>query len=403
VTKLNDELIEQITSQCKTKEDLFGENGIVKQLIKKTLQKALDTELEEHLGYKKHTKRQTSANARNGYMSKQLKGEFGEIELETPRDREGSFEPQIVKKNQRRFDGFDDKILSLYAKGMTTRDIQSTLQELYAVEVSHSLISRVTDEILDDVRIWQARPLNAFYAVLYLDCIVVKVKQDKQIINKAIYLALAINSEGRKELLGMWIGENEGAKFWLSVLTELQNRGVKDILIACVDGLKGFPDAINAAFPKTSVQLCIVHQVRNSLRYVASKNMKEVAGDLKQIYQSATLEEAEQELEEFATKWNELYPSISKSWYSNWSNISTLFAFSPEIRKIIYTTNAIESLNMVIRKAIRNRRIFPSNESAFKVVYLAIMAASKKWTMPIRDWKPALNKLAIEFSDRVTV
>lgn len=406
MTKLSDELIEQIAAQCQTKEELFGKHGVVKQLIKQTLQRALDVELEEHLGYKKHSKQNSNkdtSNSRNGYSSKQLKGDFGEIELSTPRDRNGSFEPQIVQKNQRRFDGFDDKILALYAKGMTTRDIQTTLQELYDVEVSHSLIARVTDAVLDDIKSWQVRPLNAFYAILYLDCIVVKVKQDKQIINKAIYLALAVNSAGHKELLGLWIAENEGAKFWLSVLTELQNRGVKDILIACIDGLKGFPEAINAAFPQTLIQLCIVHMVRNSLKYVASKNMKAVAMDLKQIYQSATIEEAEAALDSFATKWNEAYPSIAKSWRSNWQNMSTLFAFPPEIRRVIYTTNAIESLNMVIRKAIRNRRIFPNDESAFKVVYLAIMAASKKWTMPIRDWKPALNRLAIEFPGRVII
>ena len=406
MNKLNDELIEQITKGYKTKEELFGKQGVVKQIIKQTLQKALDAELEEHLGYKKHAKldaNKNGTNSRNGYTSKTLQGDFGEIELATPRDRDCSFEPQIVQKNQRRFDGFDDKILALYAKGMTTRDIQATLLELYDVEVSHSLISRVTEAVMDEIKSWQARPLDPFYAVLYLDCIVTKVKQDKQVLNKAIYLALAINAAGHKELLGLWIAENEGSKFWLSILTELQNRGVKDILITCVDGLKGFPEAINAAFPKTLVQLCIVHMVRNSLRYVASKHMKAVASDLKQIYQSATAEEAEIALDDFAAKWDASYPSIAKSWRVNWANIITLFTFPPELRKVIYTTNAIESLNMVIRKAIRNRRIFPNDDSAFKVVYLAIMAASKKWTMPIRDWKPALNRLAIEFPGRVPV
>jgi transposase-like protein len=406
MNKLNDELIEQITKGCKTKEELFGKQGVVKQIIKQTLQKALDAELEEHLGYKRHAKldaNKNGTNSRNGYSSKKLQGDFGEIELATPRDRDGSFEPQIVQKSQRRFDGFDDKILALYAKGMTTRDIQATLLELYDVEVSHSLISRVTEAVMDEIKSWQTRPLEPFYAVLYLDCIVTKVKHDKQVLNKAIYLALAINAAGHKELLGLWIAENEGSKFWLAILTELQNRGVKDILITCVDGLKGFPEAINAAFPKTLVQLCIVHMVRNSLRYVASKHMKEVASDLKQIYRSATADEAEIALDNFAAKWDASYPSIAKSWRVNWANIITLFTFPPELRKVIYTTNAIESLNMVIRKAIRNRRIFPNDDSAFKVVYLAIMAASKKWTMPIRDWKPALNRLAIEFPGRVPV
>ena len=352
MTQLDEKLIDQIASQCKTQADIFGENGIVQQLIKKTLQKALDVEMEEHLGYKKNQAAgKNSGNSRNGYSNKTIKGDYGEVDITTPRDRNGDFQPEIIKKNQTRFDGFDDKILALYAKGMTTRDIQSTLKELYGVDVSHTLISNVTEALINEINEWQSRPLESVYPIVYLDCIVVKVKKDKQVINKSIYLALAVNMEGKKELLGMWISENEGAKFWLSVLTELQNRGVSDILIACVDGLKGFPDAIKAAFPETKIQLCIVHMVRNSLKYVPAKDMKAVARDLKGIYNSATVDEAEVALEQFSDKWDEKYPSISKSWLRNWENLITLFDFPKDIRKVIYTTNAIESLNMVIRKA----------------------------------------------------
>lgn len=404
MSKLDTEILDKLVAQCKTKEDIVGQDGLLQQIMRRALQGALDAELEEHLGYSKHSsKGKNSGNSRNGSTTKILKSDLGEIPVTTPRDRNGTFEPEIVKKNQRRFDGFDDKIVALYAKGMTTRDIQETLKELYSVDVSHNLISRVTEKLTADIQAWQARVLDEVYAIVYLDCIVVKVKQDNTVINKSIYLALGVNMEGHKELLGMWISENEGAKFWMSVLTELQNRGVKDIFIACVDGLKGFPDAIKAVYPQTKIQLCIVHQVRNSLKYVPTKNMKAVAADLKTIYQAATLEQAEGALTAFADKWDELYPSISKSWLNNWDNLSTLFDYPTDIRKVIYTTNAIESLNMVIRKAIRNRRIFPCDSSAFKVVFLAIQAASKKWTMPIRNWRPALNRFHIEFEERCPV
>lgn len=401
MSKLDSKTIDDLTSGCKTPEDF---KSLIQQFMQKTLQTALDSELEEHLGYKKHdVSGRSTGNSRNGSTPKTLRSDLGEIPINTPRDRNGTFEPQLVKKNQTRFDGFDDKIVALYAKGMTTRDIQETLKELYGVDVSHNLISRVTDNLTSEIKAWQERVLDPVYAIMYLDCIVVKVKQDNQIINKSIYLALGVNMDGRKELLGMWISENEGSKFWLSVLTEMQNRGVQDIFIACVDGLKGFPDAIKTVYPQTKIQLCIVHQVRNSLRYVPHKNMKAVAKDLKAIYQAATLEQAETALSEFSEKWDDLYPSISKSWLNNWANLSTLFDYPADIRKVMYTTNAIESLNMVIRKAIRNRRIFPCDNSAFKVVFLAVQAAAKKWTMPIRDWRPALNRFHIEFGDRCPV
>ena len=330
-----------------------------------------------------------------------MRTEDGSFALDTPRDRQGDFEPQLVKKHQTRFTGMDDKICFLYAQGMTTREIVATFKELYDADVSPSLISRVTDAVIDRVIEWQSRPLDAIYPIVYLDCIVVKIRQDKQVINKSIYLALGINMDGHKELLGLWLAETEGAKFWLNVLTELQNRGVKDILIACVDGLKGFPDAINTVYPQTQIQLCIVHMVRNSVRFVPWKDYKPVTADLKRIYQSVTEDEALLALEQFAERWDDKYPQISKSWRACWPNLNTLFNYPEDIRRVIYTTNAIESLNSVIRKSIKKRKLFPSDDSAKKVVYLAIQEASKKWSMPIRNWKAALNRFMIEFDDRI--
>ncbi len=381
----------------KTESDL---NDFRRMLTKVTIETALNAELDDHLGYDKHQPSSTD-NSRNGYSRKTLKTEDGQFELNSPRDRDGSFEPKLVKKQQTRFTSMDDKILSLYAKGMTTREIVATFYEMYGADVSPSLISKVTDAVIEQVVEWQSRPLDSVYPIVYLDCLVVKIRQDKQVINKAVYLALGVNMEGHKELLGMWLSENEGAKFWLNVLTELQNRGVKDILIACVDGLKGFPDAINAAFPDAQIQLCIVHMVRNSMKYVPWKDYKAVAADLKRIYQSATEEEALQALGQFSERWDDKYPQISRSWRAHWENLNTLFKYPQDIRKAIYTTNAIESLNSVIRKAIKKRKLFPTDDSAKKVVYLAIMDASKKWTMPIRNWKAALNRFIIEFEDRL--
>lgn len=395
---IDPKLVDDLSKSIKTEQDLAA---LSKFLLKLTVERAMGAEMDDHLGYEKHANDgKNSGNSRNGYSQKTLKGNFGEVEIKTPRDRNSTFEPQLIKKGQTRITDFDNQILSLYAKGMTTRDIADTFKEMYDADVSHTLISKVTDAVIDEVQAWQNRPLDAVYPILYLDCIVVKCHQDKRVINKSIYLALAIDCEGRKELLGLWIAENEGAKFWLSVLTELNNRGLKDIFIACVDGLTGFPDAIKAVYPKTQVQLCIVHMVRNSLRYVPHKDMKAVAADLKAIYHSATTDSAEQALHSFCAKWDDKYPSISRSWQAKWDNIITLFDYPPEIRKIIYTTNAIESLNSVIRKVIRNRKIFPSDQSALKVVYLAIMQASKKWTMSLHDWKAAMNRFAIQFDDR---
>lgn len=382
----------------KTEKDL---NDFRRMMTKITVEAALNAELDDHLGYIKHEQSSTD-NSRNGYSSKTVKTEDGQLELNTPRDRDGTFEPQLVKKHQTRFTSMDDKILSLYAKGMTTREIVATFKEMYGADVSPTLISKVTDAVIEQVVEWQSRPLDAVYPIVYLDCIVVKIRQDKQVINKAVYLALGVTLEGHKELLGLWLSENEGAKFWLNVLTELQNRGVKDILIACVDGLKGFPDAINTVYPDTQIQLCIVHMVRNSIKYVPWKDYKAVTADLKRIYQSVTEEEALLALEQFAEQWDAKYPQISRSWRAHWHNLNTLFNYSEDIRKAIYTTNAIESLNSVIRKAIKKRKLFPSDDSAKKVIYLAILDASKKWTMPIRNWKTALNRFMIEFEDRLS-
>jgi putative transposase len=392
-------LARKIGKEFKSEQDVADFSRLLKKMA---VEAALGAEMEAHLGYEKHDARgRGTGNSRNGYSRKTLKGDHGTVEIDTPRDRNGSFEPQLVRKGQRRLTQFDDQILALYAKGMSTRDIVATFQEMYGAEVSPALISRVTDAVLDQVMEWQSRPLDDLYPIVYLDCIVLKIRQDKRVINKAIYLALGINLEGHKELLGLWLAETEGAKFWLSVLTELQNRGLKDIFIAAVDGLTGFPDAINTVYPQTKIQLCIVHMVRNSLKFVSWKDRKAVAAGLRKIYQSLTVEEAERELVAFAEIWDEKYPTISQSWHRHWSNLITLFDYPDDIRKVIYTTNAIESLNSVIRKAIQNRKVFPHDQAALKVVYLAIHAAAKKWSMPIHNWKAALNRFMIEFPERM--
>lgn len=392
-------LAAELAKDIKSEKDL---GALTQQLVKLTVETALNAELDEHLGYEKHSPTgRGSGNSRNGTSKKRVKSQHGEVDIHTPRDRNGSFEPQFVRKGQTRLTQMDDQILYLYGKGMTTREIVDAFKEMYDADVSPGLISKVTDAVIEEVVQWQNRPLDPIYPIVYLDGIVVKVRHNKQVINKAIHLALGITLDGQKELLGMWIAENEGAKFWLSVLTELQNRGLEDILIACVDGLSGFPDAIQTVYPKAQIQLCIVHMVRNSLKYVVWKDYKAVTADLKAIYQAATEQAALAELEAFATTWDEKYPMISKSWRSHWDNLNTLFHYPAEIRKVIYTTNAIESLNSVIRKSTKKRKIFPHDDSAFKVVYLAIQQASKKWTMPIRNWKAAMNRFMIEFDQRL--
>jgi transposase-like protein len=388
-----------LVKTLKTPEDLVNLNN---QLTKITIEAALNGEMKEHLGYGKHsTEGYNSGNSRNGYTKKTLKSEHGEMEISTPRDRNGEFNPVFLKKYQTRLGTLDAQILALYAKGLSTREIEALLYELYGTEISAAVISQVTESVHEKVIEWQNRPLEAIYPIVYLDCIVVKVRQDKQVINKAIYLVLGINMHGRKELLGLWMSENEGAKFWLGVLTELKNRGVKDVFVACVDGLKGFPEAITAVFPKTQVQLCIVHMVRSSLAFVAWKDRQELVTDLKAIYHSITVDEAEKELDAFAAKWDSKYPRISRSWRTHWANLITFFQYPREIRKIIYTTNAVESLNSVIRKACNRHKLFPNDRAAIKVVYLTVEQAAKNWSMPLQDWNLAINQFMIWFEDRL--
>ncbi|MCT2388840.1 IS256 family transposase [Erwinia pyrifoliae] len=391
-------LAAELAKGLKTEADL---NAFSRMLTKLTVETALNAELTEHPGHEKNAPK-AGSNTRNGYSSKTVLCDDGEIELSTPRDRENTFQPQLIKKSQTRITQMDSQILSLYAKGMTTREIVATFREMYDADVSPTLISKVTDAVKEQVAEWQTRPLDALYPIVYLDCIVVKVRHGGSVINKAVFLALGINTEGQKELLGMWLAENEGAKFWLSVLTELKNRGLQDILIACVDGLKGFPDAINSVYPQTNIQLCIIHMVRNSLKYVSWKDYKAVTGGLKTVYQAPTEEAALMALDKFAGIWDEKYPQISKSWRAHWENINTFFGYPADIRKAIYTTNAIESLNSVIRAAIKKRKVFPTDDSVRKVIYLAIEDASKKWNMPIQNWRLAISRFIIEFGDRLS-
>jgi putative transposase len=394
------DLIDKLLADYKSPEDIVGENGLLKQLTKAIVERALHAELTTHLGYERHSPEgNVEGNTRNGTSSKRLKGDFGTVEIAVPRDRQSSFEPKLVPKGTTRFTGFDDKILSLYARGMTTREIQGHLEEMYQVEVSPTLISNVTDAVIEEVKAWQTRPLDAIYPIVYLDALVVKMRSEGRVENRAVYVAIGISLTGAKEVLGLWTSANEGAKFWLQVLTELQNRGLKDIFIACVDGLKGFPQAIETVYPKTTVQLCIVHMVRASLNYVGWKERKLVARDLKSIYRAAGLEQAERQLADFAQQWDPRYPSISALWRRNWLGIIPFFQFPPEIRKIIYTTNAIESLNMSLRKAIKTRGAFPSEEAALKVMYLALKNLARKWET-VQDWRAALNRFAIVWEAR---
>ena len=399
-----DTLIDELLEDCQDPKDILGKNGLLKQLTKRLVERTLEAELSGHLGYEPHSiKGRGSGNNRNGKGRKTVQGDTGALEIEVPRDRNGTFEPQLVKKRQRRLEGFDDKVLALYARGLSTRDIQGQLEELYGAEVSPTLISNVTNAVMEDVRAWQSRPLSEVYPILYFDALFVKSRQEGPVKNKAVYLALGINLEGEKELLGLWIAETEGSKFWLSVFNELKSRGVQDCFIACVDGLKGLPEAIETVFPHTRVQLCIVHKLRNSFKYVPWKDRKEVAKDLRSIYGAMTLTEAEEALERFSEKWDAKYPAISPSWRAEWERLTVFFDYSPEIRKVIYTTNAIESLNYSLRRMLKNRGSFPNDDSILKILYLAINRVSKKWTMPIRNWKAALNQFVILFGDRVPV
>jgi transposase-like protein len=399
-----DALIDELLQDCGDSKDILGKNGLLKQLTKRLVERTLEAELTDHLGYGPNAPQgRGSGNNRNGKSQKTVQSDSGALQIEVPRDRNGSFEPQLVKKRQRRLKGFDEKVLSLYASGLSTRDIQGQLQELYGVEVSPTLISNVTAAVMDEVYAWQSRPLAAVYPILYFDAIFVKSRQEGPVKNKAVYLALGINIDGEKELLGLWIADTEGSRFWLTVFNELKNRGLQDCFIACVDGLKGLPEAIESVFPQTQVQLCIVHKLRNSFKYVPWKERKAVATDLRAIYAAATLKEAEQALERFSERWDAKYPAISPSWRVDWERLTVFFDYSPEIRKVIYTTNAIESLNYSLRRMLKSRGAFPNDDAIFKVLYLAINRVAKKWTMPIRDWKAALNQFVILFGERVAI
>jgi putative transposase len=399
--ELRQELVDELLRDYQKPEDLIGESGLLKQLTRAPIERALNSELTHHLGYEKNTAAEANgSNRRNGTSGKTLKGDFGEVEIRVPRDREGSFEPKIVGKHQTRWTGFDDKVLSMYARGMTTREIQGHLQEMYGVEVSPALISQVTEEVMEEVKSWQSRPLDAVYPIVYLDALYVKMRHEGRVENRAVYVAIGVTMEGRKEVLGLWTSANEGAKFWLTILTELRNRGVKDIFIACVDGLKGFPQAIESVFPRAQVQLCIVHLVRASLNYVSWKDRKQVAAALKPIYKAATAEQGEQELQKFIDDWGARYPAIGKLWREQWQRVIPFFAFPEEIRKVIYTTNAVESLHMSLRKIIKNRGSFPSEDSAMKLLYLALRNASAKWET-LLNWHQALNQFEILWGDRL--
>ena len=399
---VSNELIDRLLADYKKPEDLIGENGLLKQLTKRLVERALEAEMAEHLGHGKNEPvANPRGNTRNGKSKKTLKGEFGELPIDIPRDRDGSFEPQIVPKHQTRWTGFDDKILSLYARGMTVREIQAHLEEMYGAEFSPTLISTVTDAVMDEAKAWQSRPLDALYPIVYLDCIHVKSRDAGVVKVKAVYLALGIDLTGNKQLLGLWIAQTEGAKFWLQVVTELKNRGVQDIFIACVDGLKGFPEAIESVYPQTAVQLCVVHMVRHSLNYVSWKMRKAVAADLRSVYAATTLEAARAALDAFEQQWGSDYPPIVQSWRRNWDRITPFFDYPPEVRRIIYTTNAIESVNMSLRKITKNRGSFPSDEALLKLFYLALNNIAKRWTMPVQNWKPVLNRFTIQFGERM--
>jgi len=402
--EIRDDLIDELLKGYEKPEDIVGESGLLKQLTKAILERALESELTHQLGYSKNSPEgRNSGNSRNGKGTKTLKTDHGELSISSPRDRNSEFDPQIIKKGQRRFTGFDDKILSMYARGMTTRDIQAHLQDIYGVEVSADLVSTVTDGILEEVREWQNRPLEALYPIVYFDAVRLKVRDQGQVLNKAAYLAIGVGLDGLKDVLGIWLEKTEGAKFWLKVITELQNRGLRDILIACVDGLKGFPEALESVYPRTEVQLCIVHMVRNSLRFVSYKHRKQLATALKEIYRAPTVEQAEAALLELEKDWDERYPMVSTSWRNNWARITPFFAYPEDIRRVIYTTNAIESLNSSLRKVTRNRNSFPNDEAAIKLLYMALKNIAKKWTMPLQGWPQAVNQFSIRFGDRLHI
>ena len=401
----NNQINEAIDLMLESGVDLktvLDKDGLIKQFTKRVLEKAMSAEMEEHLGYDKYSRKsQEVSNYRNGKYNKTISTDNGVITLDVPRDRESSYEPQIVPKKKSRIHGFDSKILSMYAKGLSCNDIKEQVKDLYDVDISESLVSKITDKVNDDVTVWQTRPLERVYPIVYFDCIVVKVRHDNRIINKSVYIVLGIDISGHKEVLGLWMSENEGAKFWLGVFTELQNRGLKDILIACTDNLTGMHEAISSIYPKSMHQLCIVHQLRNSLKYVSYKDRKEVANDLKPIYKAVNEKEAETALDSFDKKWSKKYPQIAKSWYNNWENLVVFLDFPEQIRRVIYTTNAIESVNSQLRKTTKNKKVFPNDTAVYKILYLTIANITRKWSMPISNWNEAMSHFLIKFEGRI--
>jgi len=396
------EILDELMKEYKGPDDFYGPDGLIKQLSKALIERAMQAELTEHIGYpKSESGEKPTDNRRNGKSSKTLRTDQGPMEIEVPRDRDGEFDPQIVAKHQREWRGFDDKILSMYGLGLSTQAIQENLKEIYNVDVSPELVSRVTDEVKGLVEEWRNRPLEPFYPVVFFDALRVNIRDEGHVCKKAIYLALAIRLDGQKELLGMWIERNEGSKFWMGILNELKNRGVRDILIAAVDGLSGFPDAINAVFPDAEVQLCMVHMVRNSVKYVPYKDRKAVTADLKEIYLAPSAAAAESALERFAEKWDQKYPAISRSWRNRWNEVIPFMKFSPEIRRGIYTTNAIESLNYTLQRNLKTRQSFPNDEAAMKLIFMILRRICKRWTMPIKNWGEALHQFAVIYGDRV--
>lgn len=397
IESMKDKTISELTRNCRTVDDV---QGMLKNLFKDTLQGIFEAEMDEHLGYKKHSNEgDNTGNSRNGYHKKNIQTRFGSTELDIPRDRLGDFKPQIIKKYERTSNQLEDQIIAMYAKGMSTRDIEDHMRDIYGIDVSPSMVSKITDKILPMITEWQSRPLDRIYPIVFLDAIHFKVRKDNRIINKAAYSVLGIDVNGYKEILGIWIGESESASFWLGVCNDLRSRGIEDILIVCKDGLTGFSEAINTVFHQTEIQLCIIHQIRNSLKYVSYKEQKELMVDLKKVYQALTIEEAEMAFEEFKEKWGKKHPIIIRSWENNWLKLTTYFKYPYEIRRMIYTTNTVEGYHRQLRKVTKTKTAYPTDESLIKIIYLATMDISKKWNMPVRNWKSCISQLAIYFSD----
>jgi putative transposase len=393
---------EEEVKKCRTQEDLLGENGLIKRILKDALEKILEAEMQEYMGRKKHERTdEEDPNYQNGYRQKAVRSSAGEFEIDIPRDRQSGFEPKVIENYQSNCGEFDKKIISMYAKGMTVRDIQAQVKEMYGVDISPDFISHVTDKVMEAVNDWQNRVLDAVYPIIYMDAIHYKIRTDGKVMNRAAYICLGINKEGYKDILGIWIGENEGAKFWLSVCNELKARGVQDILLACVDGLKGLPDAIKSVFPNADIQTCVIHQIRNTIKYIGSKHQKEFMKDLKTVYKAATEEIALQNLELLENKWGSKYSVVINSWYNNWENLSTFFKYPPQIRRIIYTTNTLEGFNRQLRKVTKSKSVFPTDESLRKSLYLATMDIIKKWTMPIANWGQTIAQFAVIFEGRL--